>query len=307
MREPPMLGSVRTAPIAVVLAFLLALAPLSPASAQEDSKQPTLHELRFDWTRDGVITGTAAALWVSSETLFKDDLAPAQCRWCDRAPDGTDTLNRLDRWGRGLAGETEQSRKRADTWSNILGFAVVPASILGVQFAVGRGSGMPERFFAEDATIIIQSAVLASVANQTVKFIVGRERPFVHQLPEDQKGLTAHPSDNNLSFYSGHTNLMFSMVVSAGTVAAMRGYEHQGWIWAVGLPLATSVGLLRMGADKHYLTDVVTGAVLGSAFGVAVPLLLHKRTGATTGPDRPGTVRMMPMAGAHMAGISGTF
>lgn len=307
MREPPMLGSVRPAPTAVVLALLLALAPLSPASAQEDSIQPTLHELRFDWTRDGIITGTAGALWISSEAFFKDDLAPAQCRWCDRAPDGTDTLNRLDRWGRGLAGETEQSRKRADTWSNVLGFAVVPASILGVQFAVGRGSGMPERFFAEDATIIIQSAVLAAVANQTVKFIVGRERPFVHQLPEDQKGLTAHPSDNNLSFYSGHTNLMFSMVVSAGTVAAMRGYEHQGWIWAVGLPLATSVGLLRMGADKHYLTDVVTGAVLGSAFGVAVPLLLHGRTGETTGPDRPGTVRMMPMAGAHMAGISGTF
>lgn len=303
-----MLRAVRPAPTALVMALLLAVAPLSPASAQEDSDSPQLHELRFDWTRDGILTGTAGVLWISSEALFKSDLAPAKCRWCDRAPDGTDTLNRLDRWGRGLAGETEQSRNRAHTWSNILGFAVVPASILGVQYAVGRGSGMPDRFFAQDATIIIQSALFASVANQTVKFIVGRERPFVHQLSEDQKGLTAHPSDNNLSFYSGHTNLMFSMVVSAGTVAALRGYEDQAWIWAVGLPLATSVGLLRMGADKHYLTDVATGAVLGSAFGVAVPLLLHKRTGGTVGPERPGsTVRMVPMAGAHMAGISGSF
>jgi membrane-associated phospholipid phosphatase len=300
---------VRSSPTAVAIALLLALAPLSRASAQSGTDEPRLHELRFDWARDGAITGVAGALWISSETFLKDDLAPAQCRWCDRAPDGTDTLNRLDRWGRGLAGETEQSRSRANTWSNILGFGVVPASVLGLQYAVGHGSGAPSRFFTQDATIIIQSAVLSSLANQTVKFIVGRERPFVHQLPEDQKGLTAHPTDNNLSFYSGHTNLMFAMVVSAGTVAAMRGYENQAWIWAVGLPLATSVGLLRMGADKHYLSDVATGALLGSAFGLAVPLLLHGRTG-TTEPAASrvgGGVRMMPMAGARMAGISGSF
>jgi membrane-associated phospholipid phosphatase len=247
-------------------------------------------------------------MWISSESFLKDDLAPARCRWCDRAPDGTETLNRLDRWGRGLAGATEQSRGRANTWSNILGFGVVPVGMLGLQYAVSHGSGAPDRFFAQDATIIVQSAVLASLANQTVKFIVGRERPFVHQLPEDQKGLTEHPTDNNLSFYSGHTNLMFALVVSAGTVASLRGYENQGWIWAVGLPLATSVGLLRMGADKHYLTDVATGALLGSAFGLAVPLLLHGRTDNTVAASRAGGgVRMAPMAGAHMAGISGSF
>ncbi|MBZ4416999.1 phosphatase PAP2 family protein [Myxococcus sp. RHSTA-1-4] len=298
----------RSSPRPLVIALLLALAPVSPAVAQDGSDQPRLHELRFDWARDVAITGTAGVLWISSETFFKDDLAPPECRWCDRAPDGTDTLNRLDRWGRGLAGETEQSRDRANTWSNIMGFAVVPAGVLGLQYAVGNGSGAPDRFFAEDATIIVQSAVLASLANQTVKFIVGRERPFVHQLPEDQKRLTEHPTDNNLSFYSGHTNLAFALVVSAGTVASLRGYDNQAWIWGVGLPLATSVGLLRMGADKHYLTDVATGAVLGAAFGVAVPLLLHGRTDETV-PARlsGGNVRMTPMAGARVAGISGTF
>lgn len=305
-----MLLSVRSSSSAVAIALLLALAPLSPAVAQDGADEPRLHELRFAWPRDGAITGAAGVLWISSEALFKDDLAPAKCRWCDRAPDGTDTLNRLDRWGRGLAGETQESRSRANTWSNILGFGVVPASVLGLQYAVGQGSGASNRFFAQDATIIVQSAVLSSLANQTVKFIVGRERPFVHQLPEDQKPLVEHANDNNLSFYSGHTNLMFAMVVSAGTVASLRGYEHKGWIWGVGLPLATSVGLLRMGADKHYLTDVATGAVLGTAFGLAVPLLLHGRTGQkeSASARRTGsTFQMTPMAGAHVAGISGTF
>ncbi|AEI66050.1 phosphatase PAP2 family protein [Corallococcus macrosporus] len=302
-----MLPAVRPPFRAFAIAVLLAVVPAAPVAAQDGADEPRLHELRFDWTRDGILTGAAGALWISSESFLKDDLAPAQCRWCDRAPDGTDRLNRLDRWGRGLAGATPEARRRAHNWSNIVGFAALPAGVLGLQYAVGNSSGAPSRFFAQDATIIVQSAVFASLANQTVKFIAGRERPFVHVLPEDQKGLTDHPTDNNLSFYSGHTNLAFSLVVSAGTVAALRGYKHQAWIWAVGVPVATSVGLLRMGADKHYLTDVATGALLGSAVGVAVPLLLHGRKGDATPKAQAGQFHMTPTASARMMGISGTF
>jgi membrane-associated phospholipid phosphatase len=106
---------------------------------------------------------------------------------------------------------------------------------------------------------------------------VRRERPFVHVLPAEEKATTEHPNDNNVSFYSGHTSLAFSLVTAAGTVSELRGYKHRWLIWAVGLPAAASVGLLRMGADKHYLTDVLVGAAAGSLFGVGVPLLLHGR------------------------------
>ncbi|NBD10624.1 phosphatase PAP2 family protein [Corallococcus sp. Z5C101001] len=290
----------------LVTLCLLLLTPLSPAFAQDASDTP--RALRFDWTRDGIITGTAGVLWISSETVFKDSLAPARCHWCDRAPDGTDTLNRLDRWGRGIRGGTEASRKRANTWSNLIGFAGLPLGMLGAQYAVGRSSNASGELFAQDATIMVESAVLSSVVNQAVKFSVGRERPFVHALPEAEKALTAHPNDNNLSFYSGHTNLAFSLVVSAGTVAAMRGYKHQGLIWGVGLPLAASVGALRMAADKHYLTDVLTGAVVGSAFGVAVPLLLHGRTDdASSSAARRSSLSLNPAIGRQMVGLTGSF
>ncbi|WP_242589321.1 phosphatase PAP2 family protein [Corallococcus macrosporus] len=299
-----MLASYRT----LVTFCLLLLAPLSPAAAQDTSSDAP-RALRFNWTRDGILTGTAGVLWISSESVFKDNLAPAQCRWCDRAPDGTDRLNRLDRWGRGIAGETEASRRRADTWSNVLGFAGLPLALLGTQYAVGHSSGASREYFAQDATIMVQSAVFASVANQAVKFAVGRERPFVHVLSDEAKGLTAHPTDNNLSFYSGHTNLAFSLAVSAGTVASLRGYKHQGLIWGVGLPLAAGVGLLRMGADKHYLSDVLTGAVLGTAFGLAVPLLLHGRVDDDVHPaaTRASSVSLNPMVGSQMVGLSGAF
>jgi hypothetical protein len=280
-----MLPSVLPTPCVLALASLLAAAPVPPESLPAAEGAPIVHPLRFDWTRDGAITGVGAVLWIGSEALLKRDLAPETCRWCDRNPDGTDGLNRLDRWGRGLAGATEEQRKRADTWSNVVDFGVLPVSVLGAQYALSQGSGASRSVFFQDSGIIIETAVLASVLNQTVKFIAGRERPFVHVLPEDQKALTAHPDDNNLSFYSGHSTLAFALVVSAGTVAELRGYKHRAWIWAVGLPLATTVPLLRMAADKHYLTDVATGAVLGSAFGVAVPLLLHGRVSEASGPS----------------------
>jgi membrane-associated phospholipid phosphatase len=297
-----MLPSVLPSSCVLAVASLLAASPVPPAAAPAAERAPTLHELRFDWTRDGVITGVGAVLWIGSESVLKEELAPETCRWCDRNPDGTDALNGLDRWGRGLAGTTEVQRNRADTASDVVDFVLLPAGVLGWQYALTRGNGAPRSFFLQDAGIIIEAAVLSSVANQTVKFIAGRERPFVHVLPEDQKPLTEHPVDNNLSFYSGHTNLAFALVVSAGTVAELRGYQHRTWIWAVGLPVATSVGLLRMAADKHYLTDVATGALLGSAFGVAMPLLLHGRVSET-----PGAVSLRISGGPGGVVVSGRF
>ncbi|WP_369946333.1 phosphatase PAP2 family protein [Vitiosangium sp. GDMCC 1.1324] len=281
----------------LALASLVASTPV-PAEAlpasQKASDAPTLHELNFSWTRDGLITGIGGLLWLSSETVFKDELAPKTCRWCDRAEDGTDTLNGLDRWGRGLAAETPEGRKRWDTWSNVADFAVLPVGLLGGQYLLASGSGAPARYFAEDATIIVESFVVSQVVNQAVKFAAGRERPFVHVLPEDQKPLTDHPTDNNLSFYSGHTAMAFSLVTAAGTVSELRGYKNRWLIWAVGLPVAASVGLMRMGADKHYLTDVLVGAAAGSLFGVGMPLLLHKREDPT---QTQGTGVSMQMSG----------
>jgi membrane-associated phospholipid phosphatase len=286
----------------LALASLLASTPVPPAALPSAEAAPLVRELRFDWTRDGAITGAGAVYWIGSEALLKKKLAPEPCRWCDRNPDGTDSLNRLDRWGRGLAGTTAEQRKRADTWSNAVDFGLLPVSVLGAQYALSQGSGASRSVFFQDAGIIIQTAVLSAVLNQTVKFIVGRERPFVHVLSEDQKLLTAQPDDNNLSFYSGHTNLAFALVVSAGTVAELRGYKHRAWIWAVGLPLATTVPLLRMAADKHYLSDVATGALLGSAFGVAVPLLLHGRVNKAS-----GALSLQVTGAPHGAAISGRF
>ncbi|MFL5320618.1 MAG: phosphatidic acid phosphatase, partial [Myxococcaceae bacterium] len=62
---------------------------------------PNVHPLKFHLVGDSVATGVGAAAWLSTEYVFKKQLAPPNCRWCDR--NGLeDTLNPIDRWGRGI-------------------------------------------------------------------------------------------------------------------------------------------------------------------------------------------------------------
>jgi len=93
----------------------------------------------------------------------------------------------------------------------------------------------------------------------------------------DVPGGTALSRDANLSFPSGHTALGFSLATAAGTVATLRGYRHAPYVWGAGMAVAAFTGYLRLAADKHYASDVLVGALVGSLVGWAVPYLLHRR------------------------------
>jgi membrane-associated phospholipid phosphatase len=263
-----------------LLAFVLLLS--CPALARADGG----HDLRYDWGLDGAITLTGGALWITSE-LFKKDLAPSSCRWCDVPGIDESVRNAL---------KTSPSTG-PDVASSVLGFAVLPAAMLGSDALLANRDGRG-REFAGDALVIVEAAVVAANVNQVTKFLVGRERPFVHALAPDQKGSTTQPSDNNLSFFSGHTTLAFALATASGTVASMRGYRDAPVVWAMGMTLATLTGYLRIAADKHYFTDVVTGALVGSGIGFALPYLAHRPR---------ADVSVAPMSGASGLTVSGAF
>jgi len=42
------------------------------------------------------------------------------------------------------------------------------------------------------------------------------------------------------------------------------------FIWGTGLAIAATTGYLSIAADRHYLTDVITAAAVGSAFGFGI-------------------------------------
>jgi membrane-associated phospholipid phosphatase len=256
--------------------------------------------IRYEPFGDPAIAAFAAAAWATTELITKDVLASRTCRLCDRDLDGVDRLNGLDRWARGAQWGSETQRT-ANMLSHLGVFAVLPGAIVGMEVALAGANGQI-RLASEDLVVVMQTAALALLLNQSVKFIAARERPFVHALPAAEREATEDPLDNNMSFFSGHTTFAFATAVAAGTLAELRSYHGRQWVWAVGLPLAAASGYLRMAADKHYLTDVLVGAAVGAAFGVGIPLLFHPRQDPTAAGVE---IRVVPSSGG--VALSGTF
>jgi len=242
----------------------------SPVLASE----PTVRELRHD-TRVNVAVTAMGASWLIFSELLKPSLVPEKCRWCYRARDGRDLLNPYDGWMRRRLLWKEP--RTADVASSVIVGILEPSTQLGLM-ALAAGQDRSFSGFGLDSLIVAESTVVAAVINQIVQFGFARERPFVHYLPrapDPLRELTSSPSDDNLSFFSGHTTMAFAIATSSATVATLRGYRLAPLLWGTGLTLAASVGYLRIAADKHYFSDVLIGAIVGSLVGVGMPVLFH--------------------------------
>jgi membrane-associated phospholipid phosphatase len=231
----------------------------APAAAQPAAPRA----LRWDPVFDVTVVAVGATGGILSEEL-KPEIAPSRCRWC-RVDPLDERVREALLW---------RDTAAADTTSNVIGFVVTPLAAGGLDALAAVHDGAA-RYAGEDILLIAEAGVLAADLTQLTKMLVARERPFVHALSSERKLLTAQPSDNNLSFFSGHTSVVFALATAAGTVTTMHGYRWAPAVWSVGLVTASTTGYLRIAADKHWLTDVLVGAAVGAAVGVFVPLAFH--------------------------------
>jgi len=135
----------------------------------------------------------------------------------------------------------------------------------------------------KNTTLLATQAYLTGAAVQSVlKFLTGRERPYITDSTKVQASPTFHgplyvsPRDENgkklySSFPSGHTTVAFA----AATVFAME-YKNRPWIPIFSYSVATLIGLSRMTENKHWATDVLVGAALGYLSGRQVVNNYHR-------------------------------
>jgi membrane-associated phospholipid phosphatase len=243
------------------------------------------HQLRYDLRLDLTATAIASTGWLIMEA-FNKDISPSACRWC-----GVDSF---DAWGhRNLKWDDTRDANLA---SHAMAYGLSPIIAFGGDAIAAYHDG-DLKGFGIDALVIAESAAVSSLISQVVKISVGRERPESHY-----GGIAARNGNKNTSFYSGHVNLAFTLAVASGTVATMRGYRLAPYIWGAGLAAAATTGYLRLAADKHYLTDVIGGAVIGSAIGFGIPYLFHRPHEDKRLSFIPS---VMPVQGGAVVGISG--
>jgi len=159
-----------------------------------------------------------------------------------------------------LATPAQASEKGWGTASDIGRNALV-VTALGLPAVQGDWQGAKEAAFSLGATYAVTAGL---------KHVVREERP---------------DGSDDKSFPSGHTSSSFA--------AAATLHKRHGW--EIGLPahaVAAFVGVARVKADKHFVNDVIAGAVIGEAAG----WILTSR--------KNDKVQWLPWGDAHGGGVS---
>lgn len=197
--------------------------------------------------------------YLASATVLVDGLSPDNCRWCE--PPGFDSSAR--------DALVWNNTDRANTYSNVSAFVVSPLVGIGLLIA-SEYDASPARLI-DDLLPVGETIVMGQVLTNIVKFSVGRQRPYARYGTRSD---VTH--EDNLSFWSGHSALAFGLTTSAGLVAHWRGYATEPYIWGAGIALSLTTEYLRIAADRHYLSDVVIGGLVGVGSGLLVPRLMRR-------------------------------
>jgi membrane-associated phospholipid phosphatase len=252
-------------------------APDKQASAPSASPSPDAAPVSRYYELDntgalflGVETGISAGAFLGVALGLE---SPTECKWC--TPPGFDvSIRNALVWSsnRGVASSIADGLGAA-TGAGALAAVIIPPLV------AGDARHASDVWALEDALIVVNTALVNLTVTEVLKVVTARERPayYFHEADQTSSGEAPYKS-----FPSGHTSSAFAAASSATTLSFMRGYSSAPYVAAGGGALALTTGLFRIFADKHWATDVITGAVLGSAIGFSMPFFLHGRVSSTS-------------------------
>lgn len=178
----------------------------------------------------------------------------------------------------------ENTQELAGNLSDNIYHAMVIAPYVVDNYVVALGIHQNADVALQMTLMNLQSLGLSGVISLSMERTVGRRRPFAQdcsgQFGPDKVGYNhCNGVDDFESFYSGHAAATFTM---AGLTCA----HHQHLpLYGGGLPdalacivmvsLATTTGVLRLVVDRHWTSDVLTGAAVGLINGYVLPSWLH--------------------------------
>ena len=163
----------------------------------------------------------------------------------------------------------------------------------------------------------IEALALNAFLSSMISNVVGSERPYGRLCPVNPaiQNLDCFTNGRHRSFFSGHSSVSFT---SAGLVCSHHlhfklfgGGAADAIACATSLVAAGTVASLRVMADQHYLSDVLTGSAIGAAVGFGLPWLLHYRGNGSILPGsdsrRPGAVTWTLAPSPLGGSLLGTF
>ena len=261
--------------------------------------------LRHDVAVDVSVTAGLAATLFTWGVLINPSLSAPTCTICDPASGKVNGVDDFFRSSLRLDGSAP------GTASDILAYGVAPVSGIALAILVPMADRRGDEA-ALDVLLVMEASLTFAVVQQGLTAMLPRERPEVHGSEGDARARAVTKRSSFESFPAGHNGEAFAIAAAGGTVATMRGYRLAPLVWISGGVLALAISYLRIAADRHYFTDILTGAGLGIGIGIGVPLLFHR---PEHGEKRAAALRWLDGAvlstsevpGGRVVGIGSTF
>lgn len=154
----------------------------------------------------------------------------------------------------------------------VLGGAVAVPCVLAIPEVLSFSGKSGD--WAAVLTMYAETLLIANGIKEFIKLGVNRIRPYMYFDPSTypQNG-DIEAGDFANSFPSGHTTLAFAGATFASYCSAKYFPKSAVFpvVTCVSYALASATAVLRIAAGCHFATDVIVGAVLGSAVGFLVP------------------------------------
>lgn len=235
----------------------------------------TAQESAFPYSRskkDFLIAPISLSALIVSEIIDKRDynLTIDEIEKLDRA-----SINSFDRSA--TYNWSESAEKFSDIPEQILRFSPLLQFIPLVKHKKWDHAGTYGLMYAE---VLMLNTGLTGIT----KSLAGRIRPYLYNTSLTAEERFAMQSDEapvaSTSFFSGHSSTAFASAVFLSKTYTDI-YGRNTWskvIWAGSLTLATVTAVARVEAGVHFPTDVLVGALVGSAIGYLIPVLHKTKT-----------------------------
>jgi membrane-associated phospholipid phosphatase len=176
-------------------------------------------------------------------------------------------------WDKPLAGRYSESADLASDIGSV--FAIAPLVVGGIAWHDGSSTGGE---FATFTLMFFQAIGIGNGLNLAMRSLEIWPRPYMYsESGEGRKKAENAKSEAYGSFFSGHTTAAFTVATFTDQWfrTAYPNSPYKGIMRASAYSLATLESVLRIAAGKHYFTDVLVGALVGTGVSIGI-LEMHK-------------------------------
>ncbi len=138
-----------------------------------------------------------------------------------------------------------------------ISFCVFPGLVYG------SGHIFNSKAMRRTGWLMYESVLLNGLITGILKTTLGRARPYVESGNSRFEHFT-YKDDNFMSMPSGHTSMVFAM-------ATILSYRSRSTLLSIiYYAMAGSTGMARIYFDKHWFSDIIAGAMIGTASSLLI-------------------------------------